>query len=444
MIGILNSKLHRLAVVSLLTLTAATRADEVTLDGEARLEGTVTAIGEGGATRLESPLSPEPLALRAGTVKKVAFADSAAATSQGSTRVKLKSGDVIPCELKALDADSLTVSTVFSNDLKIPRNALGSLELGIVSQNAIYAEPKDLEGWSTTSWRFKDGAFVSGANGTLSRKFELPDQYILRFRLNWKGTPSLRVFFSDPLEPKSNPIDRYLFQFNSAGFNLKRQNSSGRTYVDLINLARRPDSFSDSKVDIEVRVDRTQSLIWLYLDGNLEGRFNDLAAAPKGGGIVFESNAGNDSEQRISDFRVLSWDATGDRHRTEERGDKKSDSLIDSEGDRYSGRLESLTLGADSEATLLFKSPLLEKVMSIPAKRVSTVFFAEGPAPAEEKPATLLVKLRDGGRIRADQCTFSGESLQVRHPLLGQLPMKRSSILSIEQAPKPSDPKPEE
>jgi hypothetical protein len=82
--------------------------------------------------------------------------------------------------------------------------------------------------------------------------------------------------------------------------------------------------------------------------------------------------------------------------------------------------------------------------MSIPAKRVSTVFFADGPAPAEEKPATLLVKLRDGGRIRADQCTFSGESLQVRHPLLGQLPMKRSSILSIEQAPKPSDPKPEE
>jgi hypothetical protein len=443
MIGIPNFKLHRLAVVSLLALTGVTQADEVTLEGDARLEGKVTAILDGGATRLESPLSAEPLTLRAGSVKKVVFADSAA-TPQGSTRVKLKSGDVIPCELKALDADTLTVGTVFSNDLKIPRNALGSLELGIASQNAIYAAANDLDGWSTKTWKFKDGAFVSGANGTLSRKFDLPDQFILRFRISWKNMPNLRIFFSDPLEARTGPIDRYFMQFNNAGFALQRQNSSGRTYIPFVNLSRRPDSFPDSQMEVEVRVDRTQSMVWLYLNGNLEGRFNDPAAAPKGGGISFESNAGNDSEQRISDFRVMSWDATGDRHRTEERGDKKSDSLIDSEGDRYSGRLESLTLGDNSEATLLFKSPLLEKVMSIPAKRVSTVFFADGPAPAETAPATLVLKLRDGGRIRIDQCSFSGDSLQVRHPLLGLLPMKRSSVLSIEQAPKPSDPKPEE
>jgi hypothetical protein len=78
MIGIPNFKLHRLAVVSLLALTGVTRADEVTLEGDARLEGKVTAILDGGATRLDSPLSAEPLTLRAGSVKKVVFADSAA------------------------------------------------------------------------------------------------------------------------------------------------------------------------------------------------------------------------------------------------------------------------------------------------------------------------------------------------------------------------------
>lgn len=444
MTGTLNSKFHRLAAFGLLALATAARADEVTLEGEARLEGKVTAIGEGGATSLDSPLSAEPLALRAGSVRKVVFADTEEAATQGSTRVKLKSGDVIPCELKSLDADSLTVVTGFSNDLKIPRTALSSLELGIIAQKPIYSDAKDLSGWNTTAWKFKDDSFVAGSSGSMSRKFELPDQFILHFRLSWKGQPNLRVFFSDPLETGGSQIDRYFMQFNNAGFALQRQNSTGRTYIPFVNLARRPDSFQDSQIEIEVRVDRTQSMVWLYLDGNLEGRFNDPAAAPKGGGIVIESNAGNDSEQHISDFRLMAWDATGDRHRTEERGDKKSDSLIDSEGDRYSGHLESLSLGADSQATLMFKSPLLEKVMSIPAKRVSTVFFADGPAPADATPASLLLKLRDGGRIRVDQCTFSGDNLQVRHPVLGQLPMKRSSILSIEQAPKPSDPKPEE
>lgn len=436
-------------MLALIAAGAPLHADELLLEGDAHLTGTVTAIHDNGGVNLQTPLSSEPLQLRPGVMKKVIFADSPDAPSSGSTRVKLRGGDILPCELKNLDGETLRIGTSFSGDLAIPRQTISSLELGILAEKPLYANPSSLEGWKTTAWRFKEGGFASMSAGPLSHAFDLPDQYILRFRLAWKGSPNIRVCFADPLadplqqQPKSP--DRYFMQFNNAGFSLQRQNSSGRTYLSFITLARRPDSFQNSQMEVEFRVDRTQSLLWLYLDGNLEGRFTDPSPAPKSGGVSFESNTGNESEHRITDFRILSWDATGDRHRTEDRGDRKSDALIATDGDRYSGRLESVTQEDGAESSLVFKSPLLEKPLVIPARKVSTVFFAE-PRNADNKPlpSPLLLRLRDGGTLRAERCSFSGDNLQVTHPLLGQITLKRASLLSIEQADSPSEKDPKE
>lgn len=439
MTGITHSNLLRLGVAALLATACPTRADKLSLEGDAHLIGNVTDISENGSVHLQTPLCAEPIILRPGSVQKIIFAEPTAAPSSGTTRVKLTNGDVLPCELKNMDREALSVATSFSSDLKIPRTTLDSLELGILSEKVIFENPSNLDGWKTSTWHFKDNAFSSSANGALSHPFELPDQYIIRFRLNWQNMPNLRFSFADPLEATAKPIDRYFMTFNNAGFALKRQSSTGRTYVDFITLNRRPDAFPNSRMDIEIRVDRSQSMIWLYIDGTLEGRVNDLSPAPKSGGISFESNTGTEAEHRISQFRILSWDATGDRHRSEDRGDLKTDALIDSEGDRYSGQLESISSATGSDTTLNFKSPLIETPLSIPAKKVSTVFFAQGPKPAT--PASpLLLKLRDGGSLQIESCTFSAENVRFRHPILGPLSLNRAAILSIEQAGKPSEP----
>jgi hypothetical protein len=48
-------------------------ADELTLDGGARLTGVVRSINEAGVLELLSELSPEPVMLKRGTVEKVEF-----------------------------------------------------------------------------------------------------------------------------------------------------------------------------------------------------------------------------------------------------------------------------------------------------------------------------------------------------------------------------------
>jgi len=446
MIGIPSIKARFLLGSLALAATSALHADEIVIEGDSHLSGTVSAITAGGGLQLTSPLSPEPLTLRAGVVKRVLFADSADGQAPGATRLKLADGDVVPCELHGLDDNTLSISTAFAGDLQVPRTALSSLELGIHPEKMIYSGPVSMQGWESDKWQFQDGQFTSTRGGLLTHPFEVPDQFILRFHLAWKGIPNFQVYFADSSLKPGQTTDRYYLLFNAAGIEIKRQSTSSREFTTLVTLNRLPDSFVRSQVDVEIRVDRTQSLLWLYIDGAQEGRFLDpVKPAPKGGGIAFNVNLSGESDHRVSNIRLLAWDAEGDRHRTEDRGDTSSDALIDAEGDRYSGQLESIRAGTDGATVLSFKSPLLEQAMTIPAKKVSTVFF-KVPKPAPVPPAgkPYVLKLQGGGSLKVDSCTFSGTRIEATHALLGPLSIKRSSVLSIEQSASSTPPKPKE
>ena len=74
MTGMRNSNMIvRLGVLCGCGLIGPLCADELTLDGGARLTGTVRSINEAGVVELASELSPEPVLLKRGTVEKVEF-----------------------------------------------------------------------------------------------------------------------------------------------------------------------------------------------------------------------------------------------------------------------------------------------------------------------------------------------------------------------------------
>lgn len=410
-------------------------ADEVVLEGDSRLTGSVSAIAENGNITLETSLSPEPLALRGEAVRNIAFSKRPESSVRGDTLLTLANGDVLPCEVRSLDADHLTLTTSFAGDLSIPRPMLSRLTLGIVSNQAIYEGPVALEGWKGEHWIYQDDAFASQTSGRLGRTFELPKQFILRFHLAWQNNPSLEVAFAEiPSEPKS---DRYAFHFGNGGIEVKRLSGADQKWVSLTTLSRPPDQFSKSEMEVEVRVDRQEAKLQLWIDGQLEARIDDpVGHPPTGGGIAFRSNAGGEGTHRISKIQILAWDVQGDRHRTEERGDPKTDALIDSEGGRYSGHLESIVTHAGAPL-LRFKSPLLDKPMEIPAAEVSTVFFAT-PTPLVAAKPPLVLKVHGGGELHVESCLFTGDRISARHPLLGELVLNRAALVAVERPPSPS------
>jgi hypothetical protein len=414
-------------------------ADKLTLTGDARLTGTIRSINEAGVVELASVLSPDPVLLKAEAVEKVEFSAPESAPTPPGTLIELINGDLLPANLESLDDRNLTITTQDAGRLEIPRAALKSMQLGVHKRRAVYSGPKSAEEWSrgvddSKRWKFSGGSLVANGPAIASRTFETPRQFILRFTLKWQANPNFQIFFADPLTPGVELVDRYYLQFNGAGLEIKRESSTGKRFQTVILLSRTPDQFPNNQVDVEIRVDRKTSRLHLLLNGEAEGAGIDpVAAAPQGQGVTLVNSSAAGLSQEIRGIEIAELDNVRARHRSEDRGDPREDSLISRDEDRWSGKLLSISRNPDG-VVFSFKSDFQDAPLELSETDVSTIFFArpeEATAPDPAPPFAL--RLSGEGSLRVSSCTFSADGVAARHPLLGPLKIKRSGVVAMER-----------
>lgn len=440
MIGM--SSFDRWMAVTSMVMAAAggqIRADTISLSGEGRLSGTVRSINRDGVVELVSPLAAEPILLKAEAVRQVAFGEEQRGQNVPTSRVELNNGDILPVEVESLDDQQLAVISPVAGKLLIPRASLKSLVMGIRPKRVIYPRGKSLEdmkpeGPQGDNWSFDEGVWSVEGQGRLVRKLETPKQFSTKFSLSWNGAPSFQFYFADPLLPLQQPADRYLFQFGNAGIEVKRESSKGgRRFTTLLSLNRRPDQYPGNHLAVEIRVDRVNSILYLFLNDEPEGRFGDpVGSPPEGGGIAFASTAGNETHMSISDVEIAEWDHAGDRYRTEDRGEAKVDSLIEKQGDRFGGSLLSIKPGP-SGPLFSFKSDFQDAPIELPESEVSTVFFKETGEKVDKVFHPFALRLRGQGVIRVSSCSFPGDTIHAIHPLLGEMVLKREGVTALER-----------
>jgi hypothetical protein len=454
MTGIPNSKCQISATIlfaALASLSPSAVADDLRLEGDALLSGTVVAIREDGSVELDSPLSPDPLRLKAAAVRRVVFSDPFTLPELPTARVELVNGDLLPVQVHSLDGQTLHATSPVAGSLKIPRETIRSLQLGVYPDRFIYTGPRDDRAdWSSdsgnaNSWVFSERELRIEGPGRIGRPLPAADQFLVRFDFEWTDNPNMQFHFAAPLEAQNQPSDRYYLQFGQAGLEVKRESTGPTRYQSLHILNRPPNHYIASRIHIEIRVDRSQQMLELFIDGELEARFWDpIAGAPTAGGIGIVSSAANTTTQIIRNIEVLHWDAAGDRHRTEDRGDPSTDALISTHGDRMEGALQEISQTSEGPI-FVFKSDFLESPARLSEEEVSTIFFAadDDPAPpANAHPFSL--KLHGNGFLQVASCTFSGEIIEARHPLLGGLSLRRIGVTALERSVTnpPADPEP--
>lgn len=426
------------------------RADDLTLADEARLTGTVRSINEAGVVELTSALSPEPVLLKSGAVTKVEFSNPQSVPNPPGTLIELANGDVLPVTIESLDDKNLNVVTADAGRLAIPRAALKSMQLGVHKRKVIYSGPRNLEEWSNDgegakSWTFANKSLVSNGPAQASKDFETPRQFILKFTLKWQANPGFKIYFADPLTPKAEVVDRYYLQFNGAGLEIKRESSQGQHFQTVIIPPVTPDKYPANQVDVEIRVDRQTSRLHLFLNGEPEGAGVDpVAKAPVGGGVTLVSSSPAGANQEILGIEVIEFDNTRSRHRAEDRGDPKTDSLISRDEDRWSGHLTGIHPRPDG-AVFSFKSDFQEEPLELSEADVSTIFFAkpeQAAAPGQAHPFAL--RLRGDGSLRVSSCTFSEDAISALHPLLGALKINRAGVTALELLDSKPEAKPDE
>lgn len=435
-----SDPLIRLGVVAAIGLHAFSHADEVTLSSQGKVTGTVHAIGDSGVVEMSTPNSPEPIQIKAGRVEKVQFDATPDSRPPATTLLELVNGDTLPVTVEKMDATDLHVTTPDAGSMVISRSILRSMQLGVRGRKSIYLGPRNQQEWSrgaggANQWSFSNGALVANGPAYASRDFETPRQFILKFNLKWQGAPSYQIYFADPMKPRGEKADRYFMQFNAAGMEIKRESTTQNRAQTVILLAKTPDQFPRKTVEVEIRVNRKSSRMHLLLDGEQEAAGVDpLTTAPVGGGIQLLNSSPPGGSQEIRDIEILEFDNVRTRHKAEDRGDVKTDSLISRDDDRWGGRLERVGRDADG-CVFYFKSDFQDQPLEMVENDVSTIFFAEAePAPAIDAPGPYVLKLRGEGSLKVVSCKFGKDSVSAKHPLLGEMEIPRAGIAAMERA----------
>ena len=404
-----------------------------------RLSGTVRSISETGAVELASELSPEPLWLKNEAVSKIGFTEQDTKAATAPALVELVNGDCLPVSIESMDDLKLVVISPDAGRLEIPRGLLKSMQVGVQNRKQIYQGPKNANDWDSSDpskkWDFENGSLVANKSSISAKKLELPERFVLRFTMKWepKTQPNFKIYFADPLLEMGEVADRYFMTFNSAGIKIQRESTKGRRYNSLKILNRTPNQFPNNELRVELRVNRKTNRIQLLLNEVEEDIIPDpIAKAPIGGGVVFEAHPTRDSPLRIQNIEVLEDDDARTRHRRENRGDGKNDSLISTEDDRWSGSLTRIRK-TESGAVFTFASDFQKEALEIPEASVSTVFFKTQEDKEKTVTSPFILRLRGDGSLSLSSCTLGETIASAVHPLLGQLDIHRTGITGLEK-----------
>jgi len=130
MTGTNRSNKQARALVILGVLAAATTlpasADSLLLNGDERLSGTVRAINKDGTVLLDTPLSPDPVALKADSVRKVLFSEQDGGAVNGNCLVTLANGDSLPGVIEEIDGQNLVPAPGVTGRMVVPPAAAPS------------------------------------------------------------------------------------------------------------------------------------------------------------------------------------------------------------------------------------------------------------------------------------------------------------------------------
>ncbi len=409
--------------------------DRVSLRDGSTLTGAVRRIESNGKVVVESPLAARPFRIRGHSLESISFESQPGPRRSHPQLLHLANHDVLPGATTRLDAESLTFDTWYAGAINISRSIVHSIDFGVTPQKLVFDGPGLLSDWKEhDDWELEDGRLVCDTGGAITKPRILPRQFILRFRIEWENSPNFRLYFCDDHLKRHGHADRYYFEVNAAGIQLKRETKDGgRRWFSLATSPRRPREFPNQAIDVEIRVDRDRRLLHLYLDGEKLGRYPDpIARFPNGSGIMLESRAGGDMRNIIPLIEIYEWDAVSQFRRSEGRGNPSLDAIVDTHGERYSGRILEL-IEKDGHPRIALESAFANDPLLVKIADISTVYFKES-AELDNPRGSIHFDLRGGGKLRLSSLAMGADTLKARHPLLGDLELRRAALAQLRVA----------
>ncbi len=411
-----------------------------------------------------------------------------------SSLVELINGDRIPGTVSRLDEQSITLETGFAGNLEIPRDKIAIIAPNPLGGRVYYHGPFSTTGWDMINPGFPEGLpksekpapprkeddesppppslwhhagaawyWQSPTPGTaLIRRDCLPERSIVRFKLSWKShlnlALALNADFSGMQPPPgadakveahafiANDTDSFarifgnsqVLQINSNYMVIYRASveKDGSTSVGRVQVtSSRLRLGENSDAEFELRINRNSGETSLFVDGDYVTQWNSNSFEEQqpektqpalGNGLAFMAQY-NEATLRLSDVIIAEWNGMPDSARSLQIDDQ--DIILLTNGlDRIAGTASTIT----EDGKLVFKGK--HGNFAIPMTEVAEVRFARNKlASKSAKPnGQITIRLSPLGMISGVPTSTVGGSLQLKHPVLGNLNLSTSPAVMLE------------
>src|SRR4051812_5957209 len=355
------------------------------------LHGNLEGISTKNGVAWAFPAAQGPLVLRPDNISGIGF-EAAAPTNRPNNPTCLfgfHNGEELLGDLAGIDGDNAVIQSWFGGQLKSPKQAFSSLQFSSHGFKVLYEGPNGPDEWKTGrtghGWIYKDGTLIANGADILGRDFGLTNSSSLEFDLAWSGTFSLTVtVYAQTIERFDYSTSAYVFYFTPGGVSIQRiQAGAGAMMLGRADI---PELLSKNRARLEIRSNREEGTLSLFINGSLVQRWKDSRGfVSNGAGVVFYSQVESPT-LKLSNIKLSEWDGRFEPEITS-ANKLPEDVVFLANKDKVIGKVKGL-----GENKLLVQTRTLEipgasektategRVLQIPLSRVTEIYFANTEA----------------------------------------------------------------
>ncbi|MDG1358231.1 MAG: hypothetical protein P8P36_08565 [Akkermansiaceae bacterium] len=388
---------------------------------------------------IQSPLSDQPISLKASSLKNLVTTLPNNPSPNHSEILTLSNGDQLACKILSSDTNNINITTWYAGDMAIARPNVASIRFGIIAENMIFTGNEPPEKWNHMSgqWTMTDRHHYRGT-GHLAQSISLPEKARFHYDLQWQDSPNFAFRFFAETHSANSKQNTYELIFNSEGMEIRRhlKDKDGPSRIASLNTPQIESIQKKKKaLNIDLRIDKNEGLISLYLDSNFMGTWHDPLGSTKGDYVIFNNRNQQAENCTIGNIVIssLSGDVTP-RFYDANATSTETDILTDNEGECIPGEFLSIETGDAGQRVVCMKRSESQSVDQIPEHRVSNLSFKKNEMEKPQAKQHYTLTLKSDGKLHVNQAEISSSEVSVIHPILGPLHLSRNALKSISRS----------
>lgn len=444
---------------------------DVVTDSNYRLRGEIVSYGKQGIV-IKHPAMRQNAVILPSEIRALYFTGTSSPDLRSRDKIFMATGhrDIIPCNIISITPDKVQYRDMLGNERSIPRSQVAGFRLDTIQEKGFWQEPLIFDNSWVYSSNRGDEDYRTQAGRKLMNALKPKiqgDKY--QYRLGNSDYPTWTPLYKNiGLDPSSftfrttmtmdgnndragivfcfggneniafrsnsgSSLNRLMLSIAPGKCTLLREQKSGIIILGEVDI---PTPTLTEGVDIRLTASRQgdHEQVYELLVGDLPPKLMTDSSPPEqplqgdAFGLQMEGHVSlTISRLALSSITLSAKSVTKNGSADTDLVLTREEDAIPGSVSSYNSRNKVLTLSTDKEY------PDIPRELSIPARYLDTVFFAEPEKKDDSRtPAGHSILMKDGSRLHGDILSMDSGKIILRHSQLGQISLPLKNITRVE------------